>query len=176
MQAVDLPDGEPLGVLGEVDEPEPARGEDHGLGRGRGALRLRHRLVVIAEHDLALDQVVLGRSGEHPGPGVVLVPGVGDRGAHRGQALVGRGRGEDLALAQRVLDQVAELDPVALAEGPALALAVIREDDEVVGARGALDRPLESRELAVVLLQDGERVGSSMPEWWATSSYPTKVA
>ena len=55
--------------------------------------------------------------------------------------------------------QLLELDAVALAERPALALAVIGEHDQVVGARRLLDGALQPRELGVVLLQHGERIG-----------------
>ena len=59
VEAIDLADGEPLGVLGQIDEAEAARGEHHGLSGGRRSLFLGHRLVAVAEHDLAVDDDLL---------------------------------------------------------------------------------------------------------------------
>ncbi len=57
------------------------------------------------------------------------------------------------------MHQLPELDAVALAEGPALALAMIGEHDQVVGAGSLLDGSLQPLQPGVVLLQHGERIG-----------------
>ncbi len=83
--------------------------------------------------------------------------------AHHGGALVAVGDALDVARGQRAPHQLVERVAVALLEGRALGLAVVREDDDLVRPRRVLAGPLEPAELLVELAQRLERVGTLEP-------------
>src|SRR5512139_655376 len=120
-------------------------------------------LSVGAEDDFPFEDLIARGARQHPRGRGLIVAGIGKRAADGAQALVRRRWRVDLRSAHGVADQLLQLDAEALAEGTALALAVVGEDDQAVGPWRLIDRLLQALELCVVLLEDRERVGLLYP-------------
>ena len=134
MPLVDLLARQALGVLHQVDEPEVAGAEDD---------------------DVAAAQLVAGLVVARGAPG-----GLVDRAPHGRVVLVARldlGHGP---ARERAAHEVLEPVAVALEEGGALGLAVVREHDDLVGAGRVAPGALDAAELLVELAQGLERVGA----------------
>src|SRR5262249_27937640 len=108
---VDFLHGQPPLLLHQVHESEVARAEDDYL--------------LIRDVVLRLLLVAFLRAPPRPPPG---------RGEH-GLPLAAPAETADLAFVERALDELVEAVPVALLEGRALRLAVVGEDDDLVGTR-----------------------------------------
>ncbi len=136
MPLVDLLEGEPAGLVHQVDEAEVARAHDDDAAVAD--LVLRRLLLLLAgglAHRLADHRVVL-----------VARP-------HRGHARA----------PQVALDQLVQAVAVALLERGALRLAVVGEHDDLVGTRGILASARDPAELLVDLAQHLHRVGALEP-------------
>ena len=156
----DLLQRDPLLAGRQVDQPEAARDEHDRLGLAGGLVRagFRERLPVGSERDGPLDRAAARRPRQRAPAHRRLLARVGERGAEIAPCLVDSGRRAHLAALERFADELLERLAVALPERRPLGLAVVGEDDEVVGARRLRGGALEPRELAVVLAQHGEGV------------------
>ena len=134
MALVQLLEREPAVLLHQVDEPEVARAEDDDALAADVVLRA-----------LLLLRAPCGLSQRVPDHRILLVAA-----GHLGDA-AGR---------ERALDQVVEPVAVALLEGGALGLAVVGEDDDLVGPRRVAARAVDAPELVVELPQRLQRVGA----------------
>ena len=133
---LDLLQRQPALLLHQVDEPEVARAEHHRLAIGDVVLRPLRRLAA-------------GRLAER----------VAD---HR-RLLVAAGELGHLPAGERALDQLVEAVAVSLLEGRSLGLAVVGEDDDLVGAGRVAPGALDPAELLVELAQRLHRVGALEP-------------
>ena len=160
MERLDLRHRHPVIPLRQRDQPQPTGGEDDGGVSGRVLLLLPRR--------------PRGQPRERPGRRragrsvaratsfcacALLIPCIGECTPDRAQPLVAGCRREDVASGQRAPHQLLQLDSVALAERAPLALPMVRQHYQVVGARRLLDRPLEPGKLCVVLAKHRESVG-----------------
>ena len=136
MASVDLLQREPARLLHQVDEPEVARAEHDHLLAG----------------DVVLRPLLPCRAGR-------LADRVSD---HR---VVARRLPRSRSPCRRpgAFDQVVESVAVALLEGRALRLAVVGEDDDLVGPGGVRAGPVDAAELCVELAQRLERVRALEP-------------
>src|SRR4051794_1329761 len=129
---VDLLERQPALLLHQVDEAEVARAEHDDIAVGDVVLRPLRRLAGRLFHR-APDHRALLVTARDPRHG---------------------------ALGERTLDELVQAVTVPLLERRALRLAMVREDDNLVGPRGVLPRALDQREPAVELAERLERVGS----------------
>ena len=133
MALVELLHGQAALLLHQVDEPEVPRPEHHDL----------------AIRDVVLRPLLLGAPG-----------GLAHRVLDHRVLLVAAGEAGDLTVCERALDELVEPVAVALLEGRALRLPVVREDHDLVRARRVPARAPDAAELLVELAEGLERVGA----------------
>ena len=154
-QLLDAFERQPPRLARERDQPEVARGHHRHLGHA-----LDHLLV----------EPVAGR-GAHRVTGRRVARGeLGDAGAQRGGALVLCGRPRRARRRPRSGRRCPRGLAVALAERRALALAMVGEHDQLVGARRMRDRGRDVAIARSTRRSTASVSGRSRPEWCATSS------